>query len=116
METVTKQMLRDEALRLCEKEIDSDEFRAYLLLLASTFTGADAEAVARRSGLPLEYVMEKEPILRRNGIWDGKFVAGEQWLQDGGGLALTMDACVVLGLMEKARGKPFKSKKVGAVS
>jgi hypothetical protein len=72
------------------------------ILLASAIVGGDASKVAEALGWELARVQPIAKRLRKNGIWVGGKVAGEQWFdEEDGDIAFALDVNVALGLIAR---------------
>lgn len=93
----TRLLIWDDAKRL-----GGEDPSAVALLMASAIVGANADRVASAIKMPRAKARQLAAIARKNQIWVGSKVAGAEWFGKGGGTALTMDALVLEGLLEKA--------------
>lgn len=94
-------MVWRDAEKVSGENRDGDGCVATALLLASAIRGPSVRACAELLDLPRTRLAPMGRNLRRNGVWRGGKVYGN-WEGEHGGTELTMDACVALGLLERA--------------
>lgn len=82
---------------------ETDETRNMVrFLLWSAILGPDEKAIAVEANLTTEEASRWADRARDQGIWEDDRVVAD-WFETDGGMALTLDVCVLQGLMEKKR-------------
>ena len=82
-------------------DINSDEYKAALVLLGGLVVGANADRVAKFTKVPRSQVRGFAYNLRRNSVWKGSKTNANWDDKETGGTSFWMDACVALGWLEK---------------
>lgn len=84
---------------------NSTGFNAAMVLIGASQVGTNADAIAKRTGLPRRKVREITGRCRDGGLFkNGKIVHGG-WFDKDGGIAFWLDVCVAEGMMRRVRGK-----------
>ena len=110
MKTLSKKakLCWQEAARVCDGKdplCDSKATRAGAFLLASAIVGPCVRRIATFLRMPLSQAQDFGRLARRGRIWQGARVAGAEWFEKDGGIALCLDTAVVLGLLQRCEAK-----------
>ena len=114
---MTIRQIRNEIKRLDPQlKQDDTSFVTAVIMLSAIEVGADAERIAKFSGVGLGQVMEREHRLRKNKVWVGEKTHHSGWDdKESGGIAFWMDVCIADGLLVRSGSRAPKSQKIGAV-
>ena len=97
---ITLKMIEKEIKKIAKIEPGETSYDTHLFLLASAVVGPNIRRISKFTKLPLARVTELSRLARKNKIFVGHKIAVE-WFEKNGGIALTLDAMVLDGLLEK---------------
>lgn len=85
-------------------EDDSEYFMTSVILLSSLSIGPNIDKLKKFTGYPKKEIQKISKEARRNKIWVGSKVDGNEWINgEHGGLSFILDTMVVRGLLERSK-------------
>ncbi len=85
---------------------NSDHFKSAVILLSACIVGANKRRVAKFTGYPESFLTPRFELLRKNGVFVGGKVNGNEWSDpESGGVAFWCDVAVAEGLLKTSRGQ-----------